>query len=133
MVDTAHQLKPAPLSFEKTESQVAKEYQLVEVHAQADGTKIEVPKLGRKERRHRDAYDRRKFKPTYRPLNQRELREMYLNRYEDSLEVKKPRSQKRKPQLEVTAPELPALPLGTNRQARIARRAEIRRRAETGE
>jgi hypothetical protein len=75
---------------------VAKEYQLVEVHTASDGAKIEVPRLNRKQRLHREAYDRKKFKPAYRPMNQRELREMYLNRYEDSLEARKPQSKARK-------------------------------------
>ena len=131
MIDTDRQLKPAPLSFDKPESQVAKINCLVELVTASDGTRIEVPKVNRKTRRHADAYDRRKFKPATRPMNQRELREFYLNKYEESLY--KPRhqqSQPRKPQTEAKPEnDLPALPLGRNRQARIARRNEVARRA----
>lgn len=134
MAPTTHQLKAAPLSFEKLESQAEKHLECVEVHKLPDGTEVQVRHLNRRAQRHAAAYERRKFKPATRPLNPRELREMYLNRYEDSLEAKQPRSRSRKataqPTTDKPQSDLPPLPLGTSRQRRLARRAEIRRRAE---
>ncbi len=40
--------------------------------------------------------DQRRFVPATRPLNKHERRELMLNRYEDSLEAKRPMSAKRK-------------------------------------
>jgi hypothetical protein len=46
----------------------------------------EAPIQNRKQRRTAEARERRKFQPATRPLNKRELRELYLDKYEDSLE-----------------------------------------------
>ena len=126
------QLKAAPLSFEKLESTKAEHFTHVERVTHRDGTLIgELPMLNRKGRRQEAAIERRKFKPATRPMNQRELREDMLNRYEDSLyKPAHPQSRPRQPQVAKPANELPTLPLGNSRQNRLARRAEIRRRAE---
>ena len=47
-------------------------------------------------KRKQHTLEHRRFTPATRPLNRRELREYYLDKYEDSLEAKKPLSVKRK-------------------------------------
>lgn len=82
-----------PLSFQKPVSQVARE--LIHIERKVDQVTGEViseePRLNRKGRRKKDALERRKFKPATRRLTKLELRELMLNKYEDSLETKQPK------------------------------------------
>lgn len=120
MTPTTHQLNPAPLSFEKLESQKAQHFIHVERITGPDGETTEAPRLNRKGRRKAEALDRRKFQPATRPLNRHERQQMLLNKYEDSLEAKKPVSGKRKKKRHTTAA---AAPVETSRQMNLARRA----------
>jgi hypothetical protein len=77
-----------PLSYQRPTSQAAEHYTHVqrEIDKATGAVVSEKPIVDRKQRRTAEALERRKFKPATRPLNKRELREMYLDKYEDSLE-----------------------------------------------
>jgi hypothetical protein len=113
-----------PLSFQKVPSQVARELIHIERITGPDGEVTEAPRLNRKGRRKQDALERRKFKPATRRLNKHEMQQLMLNKYEDSLETKRPKrmaKQKKKKRAVVTA-ELPAEP--TRAKRLIERAAE---------
>lgn len=121
-----------PLSFQKPCSQAARE--LIHVERKVDnatGAVVEeTPRLNRKGRRKTEALERRKFKPTFVPLNKRELQQLMLNKYEDSLEApRRPRSKKRSKKKQTTPmPEQAQLaaPEKQNRMRDLARRATER-------
>lgn len=99
-----------PLSFQKVPSQVARELIHVERITGPDGEVTEAPRLNRKGKRKAEALERRKFKPATRALNKHELQQLMLNKYEDSLETKRPKhmaKQKKKKRAVVQA-EVPA-------------------------
>ena len=81
-----------PLSYQRPTSQAARELIHVErITETATGEVTEAPRLNRKGRRKQEALERRKFKPATRRLNKHELRQLMLNKYEDSLEQKRPK------------------------------------------
>lgn len=115
-----------PLSYQRPTSQAAEHYTHVQRKIdKATGAVVsEQPIVNRKQRRTAQALERRKFKPATRPLNKRELREMYLDKYEDSLENAGIRSsQPRKKKARTPASDQPA---DDSRSLNLARRATKR-------
>jgi hypothetical protein len=124
-----------PLSFQRPNSQAEEHYVHVKRTMDPAGKVIsEEPIQNRKQRRTADALERRKFKPATRKLNKLELRELYLNKYEDSLEkagikTSQPRKKKKYVSAHVSAPALEPehKPAADNSRLRdLARRATER-------
>jgi hypothetical protein len=124
-----------PLSFQRPTSQAEEHYIHVvrKKHPVTGEVMSEEPIKNRKQRRTADALERRKFKPATRRLNKRELRELMLNKYEDSLEAKPLQSTRRKKKKHASAHvPAPALepehkPAADNSRLRdLARRATER-------
>lgn len=101
---------PLPLSRQRPTSQVARELIHIETITGPDGEVTQAPRLNRKGRRKADALERRKFKPATRPLNRHEYQQLLLNKYEDSLEAKKPLSTRRKKKKHSTVPAIEPQP-----------------------
>lgn len=130
MIEATEVLEAAkPLSYQRPVSQVATHLIHVEKITGPDGEVTEALRLNRKGKRKADALARRKFKPATRPLNKHELQQMMLNKYEDSLESKRPkrtakRGKKKRPVTAAAEPE--AQPADNPRQRRLAQRATER-------
>lgn len=127
MVEAALALQAdKPLSYQKPVSQVARELIHVETITGPDGEVTQAPRLNRKGRRKADALERRKFKPATRPLNRHERQQMLLNKYEDSLEAKKPLSSRRKKKKRSQVPAIEQPPVEQSRFRRMVQRATER-------
>ena len=126
MIQATEQItKALPLSYQRPVSQVAQHLIHVERITGPDGEVTEAPRLNRKGRRKADALERRKFKPATRRLNRHELQQLMLNKFEDSLETKRPKhmAKQKKKKRAVVAAELPAEP---SRAKRLIERAAER-------
>jgi hypothetical protein len=120
-----------PLSYQRPTSQAEERYIHVERKKDAATGEVisETPIKNRKQRRTDDALERRKFKPATRRLNKRELRELMLNKYEDSLEAKPLQSTRRKKKKRATHVPAPALELDQKPAPDNSRLRDLARRA----